>query len=165
MDQQALSASSSISFSPSSPLLPKLSSPQLQFSLAQVSMPFDKARTAVQGNASPLIPVHAAESHSHRDGSATAAAQSDAQGQVPVQSRYNPVESAKAKHLCLQLQTRLRYAKLKIDYGWQTQGLEEVENLWTHAQPKPKTASGGGTRRENGRRRRLLLRQGGNPRT
>lgn len=106
-------------------------------------MPFDKARTAVQGNASPLIPVHAAESHSHRDGSATAAAQSDAQGQVPVQSRYNPVESAKAKHLCLQLQTRLRYAKLKIDYGWQTQGLEEVENLWTHAQPKPKTASGG----------------------
>lgn len=69
-------------------------------------MPFDKARTAVQGNASPLIPVHAAESHSHRDGSATAAAQSDAQGQVPVQSRYNPVESAKAKHVRPRLSAR-----------------------------------------------------------
>ncbi|KAG6861182.1 hypothetical protein C0995_002989 [Termitomyces sp. Mi166 len=43
--------------------------------------------------------------------------------------RKQTVERAR---LSRQLQMRLQYAKLKVDYGWQKQNLNEVENLYFH---------------------------------
>ncbi|KAJ7717961.1 hypothetical protein B0H16DRAFT_1897757 [Mycena metata] len=49
-------------------------------------------------------------------------------------------EKAKANHLLRQLQTRLQYARLKVDHGWQKQRLNEVENLYFRAQRHPDAA-------------------------
>ncbi|KAJ7025591.1 hypothetical protein C8F04DRAFT_134137 [Mycena alexandri] len=49
-------------------------------------------------------------------------------------------EKAKANHLLRQLQTRLQYARLKVDHGWQKQRLNEVENLYFRAQRHPQAA-------------------------
>ncbi|KAJ6475703.1 hypothetical protein C8R47DRAFT_665680 [Mycena vitilis] len=45
-----------------------------------------------------------------------------------------PMEKAKADHLLRHLQLRLRYARLKVDHGWQKQRLPEVENLYFRQQ-------------------------------
>ncbi|KAF8752398.1 3'-5' exonuclease [Rhizoctonia solani] len=41
-------------------------------------------------------------------------------------------EKAKAQQLSRQLKTRLQFARLKVDYGWTRQSLNEVENLYFH---------------------------------
>ncbi|KAJ1301161.1 hypothetical protein OPQ81_003572 [Rhizoctonia solani] len=49
-------------------------------------------------------------------------------------------EKAKAQQLSRQLKTRLQFARLKVDYGWTRQSLNEVENLYFHlsrARPVP----------------------------
>ncbi|KAB5591567.1 hypothetical protein CTheo_4996 [Ceratobasidium theobromae] len=49
-------------------------------------------------------------------------------------------EKAKAQQLSRQLKTRLQFARLKVDYGWTRQSLNEVENLYFHlsrARPIP----------------------------
>ncbi|CAE7143215.1 unnamed protein product [Rhizoctonia solani] len=49
-------------------------------------------------------------------------------------------EKAKAQQLSRQLKTRLQFARLKVDYGWSRQSLNEVENLYFHlsrAKPVP----------------------------
>ncbi|CAE6499293.1 unnamed protein product [Rhizoctonia solani] len=49
-------------------------------------------------------------------------------------------EKAKAQQLSRQLKTRLQFARLKVDYGWTRQSLNEVENLYFHlsrAKPVP----------------------------
>ncbi|CAE6461072.1 unnamed protein product [Rhizoctonia solani] len=50
-------------------------------------------------------------------------------------------EKAKAQQLSRQLKTRLQFARLKVDYGWSRQSLNEVENLYFHlsrARPIPR---------------------------
>ncbi|KAG6840256.1 hypothetical protein C0991_007913 [Blastosporella zonata] len=58
--------------------------------------------------------------------------------------RKQTVERARANHLSRQLQMRLQYARLKVQYGWQKQNLNEVENLYFHHShqrgPKPTTS-------------------------
>ncbi|KAF8504196.1 hypothetical protein BU17DRAFT_101458 [Hysterangium stoloniferum] len=49
-----------------------------------------------------------------------------------LERRRRQIEKAKAAHLSRQLQTRLQYARLKVDHGWQKQTLNEVENLYFH---------------------------------
>lgn len=49
-------------------------------------------------------------------------------------------EKVKAQQLSRQLKTRLQFARLKVDYGWTRQSLNEVENLYFHlsrARPAP----------------------------
>ncbi|CCO32508.1 hypothetical protein BN14_06568 [Rhizoctonia solani AG-1 IB] len=49
-------------------------------------------------------------------------------------------EKAKAQQLSRQIKTRLQFARLKVDYGWSRQSLNEVENLYFHlsrARPVP----------------------------
>ncbi|QRV98742.1 hypothetical protein RhiJN_26761 [Ceratobasidium sp. AG-Ba] len=49
-------------------------------------------------------------------------------------------EKTKAQQLSRQLKTRLQFARLKVDYGWTRQSLNEVENLYFHlsrARPTP----------------------------
>lgn len=46
--------------------------------------------------------------------------------------RRQTLERAKMHHLSKQLQMRLQYARLKVEYGWQRQNLNEVENLYFH---------------------------------
>ncbi|KAG8717386.1 hypothetical protein FRC08_007583 [Ceratobasidium sp. 394] len=41
-------------------------------------------------------------------------------------------EKTKAQQLSRQLKTRLQFARLKVDYGWTRQSLNEVENLYFH---------------------------------
>ncbi|QRW25970.1 hypothetical protein RhiXN_11047 [Rhizoctonia solani] len=51
-------------------------------------------------------------------------------------------EKAKAQQLSRQLKTRLQFARLKVDYGWTRQSLNEVENLYFHlsrARPVPQS--------------------------
>ncbi|CAE6415751.1 hypothetical protein RSOLAG22IIIB_12899 [Rhizoctonia solani] len=51
-------------------------------------------------------------------------------------------EKAKAQQLSRQLKTRLQFARLKVDYGWTRQSLNEVENLYFHlsrAKPVPQS--------------------------
>ncbi|KIO02529.1 hypothetical protein M404DRAFT_650617 [Pisolithus tinctorius Marx 270] len=54
------------------------------------------------------------------------------QQDVDHRRRKQTLERAKVNHLSKQLQMRLRYARLKVDYGWQRQSLNEVENLYFH---------------------------------
>ncbi|KAF9516095.1 hypothetical protein BS47DRAFT_1484105 [Hydnum rufescens UP504] len=46
--------------------------------------------------------------------------------------RHNQADKAKLHLLRQQLQTRLQYARLKVDHGWMRQNLNEVENLYFH---------------------------------
>ncbi|KAI6132958.1 hypothetical protein EV401DRAFT_1915193 [Pisolithus croceorrhizus] len=54
------------------------------------------------------------------------------QQEVDQKRRKQTLERAKVNHLSKQLQMRLRYARLKVEYGWQRQSLNEVENLYFH---------------------------------
>ncbi|GJJ16114.1 hypothetical protein Clacol_010393 [Clathrus columnatus] len=47
-----------------------------------------------------------------------------------LEKRRRQIEKTRAANLSKQLQMRLRYARLKVEHGWQT--LNEVENLYFH---------------------------------
>ncbi|CAE6411160.1 hypothetical protein ACGC1H_006419 [Rhizoctonia solani] len=61
-------------------------------------------------------------------------------------------EKAKAQQLSRQLKTRLQFARLKVDYGWTRQSLNEVENLYFHlsrAKPVPQPSASRADKQED----------------
>ncbi|KAJ7171000.1 hypothetical protein C8R46DRAFT_1216594 [Mycena filopes] len=63
-------------------------------------------------------------------------------GLAETNPKPRPMEKAKVNNLLRQLQTRLQYARLKVDHGWQKQRLNEVENLYFRAQRQPVADAG-----------------------